>query len=87
MNQIGIPKRPEIPVADFAKALSLEPILTIAYDAQTFGMAASNGQMLAEVSAKAKAAEAVATLAQSLLGQEKPKQSKLSFTDKLLRKK
>jgi pilus assembly protein CpaE len=89
MNQIGIPKRPEIPVADFAKALSLEPTLTIAYDAQTFGTAASNGQMLAEVSAKAKSAEAVAALAQSLLGQEKPlgKPSKFSFADKLLRKK
>jgi pilus assembly protein CpaE len=91
MNQIGIPKRPEIPVADFAKALSLEPTLTIAYDAQTFGTAASNGQMLAEVSAKAKSAEAVATLAQALLGQEKPlgKPSKFSlpFADKLLRKK
>ena len=90
MNQLGIPKRPEIPVADFAKALSLEPALTIAYDAQTFGTASSNGQMLAEVSAKAKAAEAVAALAQSLLGQEKPvKPSKFSlpFADKLLRKK
>lgn len=90
MNQVGIPKRPEIPVADFAKAINLEPALTIAYDAQTFGTAASNGQMLAEVSAKAKAAEAIALLAQSLLGQEKPvKPAKftLPFAGKLLRKK
>jgi hypothetical protein len=36
--------------------------------------------MLAEVSAKAKAAEAVASLAQMLLGQEKPvKSSKFSL--------
>jgi pilus assembly protein CpaE len=64
--------------------------LTIAYDAQTFGTAASNGQMLAEVSAKAKAAEAVAALAQMLLGQEKPaKPAKFSlpFAGKFLRKK
>lgn len=90
MNQIGIPKRPEIPVADFAKAINLEPSLTIAYDAQTFGTAASNGQMLAEVSAKAKAADAVATLAQALIGQEKPvKPSKFSlpFAGMLSRKK
>ncbi|MGE0240504.1 MAG: AAA family ATPase [Parvibaculaceae bacterium] len=91
MNQVGIPKRPEIPVADFAKALSVAPALTIAYDAQTFGTAASNGQMLAEVSAKAKAVDAVAALAQMLLGQEKPaaKTSKFSlpFAGKLLRKK
>lgn len=90
MNQIGIPKRPEIPVADFAKAINVEPALTIAYDAQTFGTAASNGQMLAEVSAKAKAADAVAALAQSLIGQEKPvKAAKFSlpFAGRLLRKK
>ena len=90
MNQVGVPKRPEIPVADFAKAINLDPALTIAYDAQTFGTAASNGQMLAEVSGKAKSAEAVAALAQMLLGQEKPvKPSKFSFpfTGKLLRKK
>jgi pilus assembly protein CpaE len=90
MNQIGIPKRPEIPVADFAKAINLDPALTIAYDAHTFGTAASNGQMLAEVSSKAKSAEAVAVLAQMLLGQEKPaKPSKFSlpFTGKFLRKK
>lgn len=90
MNQIGIPKRPEIPVADFAKAINVEPALIIAYDAQTFGTAASNGQMLAEVSAKAKAVDAVASLAQSLVGQEKPvKATKFSlpFAGKLLRKK
>lgn len=90
MNQVGIPKRPEIPVADFAKAIGLEPALIIAYDAQTFGTAASNGQMLAEVSAKAKATEAVANLAQALIGQEKPvKSSKFSlpFAGKFLRKK
>jgi pilus assembly protein CpaE len=86
MNQVGIPKRPEIPVADFAKAINLDPALTIAYDAHTFGTAASNGQMLAEVSAKAKSAEAVAVLAQILLGQEKPaKPSKFSLP--FLRKK
>jgi pilus assembly protein CpaE len=90
MNQVGIPKRTEIPVADFAKAINVDPALTISYDAQTFGTAASNGQMLAEVSAKAKAADAVAMLAQMLLGQEKlVKSSKFSlpFAGKLLRKK
>src|SRR5690242_3472506 len=88
MNQIGIPKRAEIPVADFAKAINVEPTLTIAYDAQTFGTASSNGKMLAEISAKAKAADAVAALAQMLLGQEKRvKSSKFSlpFAGKFLR--
>src|SRR4029079_79714 len=86
MNQVGIPKRTEIPVGDFAKAINLEPALTIAYDAQTFGAAASNGKMLEEISAKAKVADSVAILAQMLLGQEKPvKSSKFSLP--FLRKK
>ena len=90
MNQIGIPKRAEIPVADFAKAINVEPTLTIAYDAQTFGTASSNGKMLAEISSKAKAADAVAILAQMLLGQEKRVKSSrfsLPFAGKFLRKK
>jgi pilus assembly protein CpaE len=90
MNQVGIPKRAEIPVADFAKAINIEPTLTISYDAQTFGTASSNGKMLAEISARAKAADAVAILAQILLGQEKRvKTSKFSlpFASKFLRKK
>jgi pilus assembly protein CpaE len=91
MNQVGIPKRPEIPVADFAKAINIEPTLTIAYDAQTFGTAASNGQMLAEVSTKAKVADAIAALAQMLLGHERPikatQKFSLPFTGMLSRKK
>jgi pilus assembly protein CpaE len=92
LNQVGIPKRPEIPVAEFAKALGIEPSLIVAYDAQTFGTAASNGQMLAEVAPKSKAAEAVAGLAQLLMGQDKPQKSSkfaLPFLDKFakLRKK
>src|SRR6185436_20112374 len=87
LNQVGIPKRPEIPVADFAKALGVEPTLIIPYDAQTFGTAGSNGQMLAEVASKSKAAEAIANLAQILLGTVKPqKPQKTSFLDKLRKK-
>jgi pilus assembly protein CpaE len=86
MNQVGIPKRTEIPVADFAKAINVEPTMIIAYDAQTFGAASSNGKMLAEISTKAKAADAVAMLAQVLLGQEKPVKS-TKFSLPFLRKK
>jgi pilus assembly protein CpaE len=87
LNQVGVPKRPEIPVADFAKALGVEPSLIIPYDAQTFGTAGSNGQMLAEVASKSKAAEAIANLAQLLMGTETPqKPQKSSFLDKLRKK-
>ena len=50
LNQVGVPKRPEIKVADFAKALEDDPIATIPFDPQLFGTAANNGQMIAEIS-------------------------------------
>ena len=72
VNQIGVAKRPEIPVAEFAKALGAEPVATIGYDPQVFGTAASNGQMIAEVGPKSKAAEAIDQLARMLAGRDPP---------------
>ena len=60
LNQVGVPKRPEIPAAEFGKALGTEISAIIPYDAQTFGTAQSNGQMVFEVAPKSKAAEALA---------------------------
>ena len=51
LNQVGIPKRPEIPASEFAKAIESQPIATIPFDPQMFGSAANNGQMIAEISA------------------------------------
>lgn len=63
INQVGLPKRPEIPVKEFADALGLEPRLVIGFNAETFGMAANNGQMIGEVDEKAQAAEQFRELA------------------------
>src|ERR1700745_2496145 len=51
LNQVGVPKRPEINAAEFAKAIESEPIASISFDPQIFGSAANNGQMIAEISA------------------------------------
>src|SRR5262245_52655884 len=37
LNQVGVPKRPEIKVADFAKALDAQPAAVIAFEPQMFG--------------------------------------------------
>jgi len=80
INQIGVQKRPEIPVAEFAKALGIEPTVVIPYDAAIFGTASSNGQMASEVNAKSKVAEAIETLAQIIAGREQAaKTSKFSL--------
>ena len=66
LNQVGVPKRPEISVKDFGHAIELEPKMVIDFDAQLFGTAANNGQMIEEVSDKSKAADAFRTLANLL---------------------
>jgi pilus assembly protein CpaE len=73
LNQVGVPKRPEIPVAEFAKALGVEPLAVFPYDPQVFGTASSNGQMIIEVAPKSRAAEVVNSLASQLFGREAPK--------------
>src|SRR5215472_589096 len=49
LNQVGVPKRPEIKPADFAKALEDEPTAIIPFEPGVFGTASNNGQMIAEV--------------------------------------
>lgn len=72
LNQVGVPKRPEIPAADFGKAVGVDVSCVVPYDAQTFGTAQSNGQMIFEVAAKSKAAEALSGFVQALAGTDKP---------------
>ncbi|MEO1554731.1 MAG: AAA family ATPase, partial [Pseudomonadota bacterium] len=39
VNMIGVPKRPEIPVKDFAAAIGVEPDIALPFDPQLFGTA------------------------------------------------
>jgi pilus assembly protein CpaE len=68
LNQMGMPKRPEISLRDFSEALSAEPVLTIQFDPQLFGTAANNGQMIAELANGAKVADGFTELAKLLTG-------------------
>lgn len=73
LNQVGVPKRPEITPADFAKALEDPPLAVIPFEPQLFGTAANNGQMIAEISAGHKTAEMFRQLAQVLTGRAEAK--------------
>jgi pilus assembly protein CpaE len=89
LNQVGIPKRPEIKVKDFAKALEDEPVATIPFEPKVFGAAANNGQMLAEISKSHRTAETFRDLALLLTGRsalKKPRSGLLSpLIEKLMR--
>jgi pilus assembly protein CpaE len=76
LNQVGVPKRPEITPADFAKALEDPPLAVIPFEPQLFGTAANNGQMIAEVSANHKTAEMFRQLAQVLTGRVEAKNAR-----------
>jgi pilus assembly protein CpaE len=51
VNKLGVPKRPEIAPQEFATSVECRLIGQVPFDAATFGIAANNGQMLAEVAA------------------------------------
>jgi pilus assembly protein CpaE len=92
LNQVGVPKRPEITPGDFAKALEDEPVVVIPFEPQLFGTAANNGQMIAEVSASHKTAEMFRLLAQVMTGRAEVKRPRsalasLPFLGKLMKKK
>ncbi len=76
LNQTGVQKRPEIAAAEFAKALGTELAATFPFDAQLFGTAANNGQMIAEVQAAGKTTELFVDLASAIAGRAEPKRSR-----------
>ncbi len=86
LNQVGMPKRPEVRSADFAKALEAEPLAQIPFEPQLFGTASNNGQMIAEVSGKHKTAEIFLQIAKSLTGRGEAKKQKKDMLSPLLSK-
>src|ERR1700689_4746865 len=86
LNQVGVPKRPEIKAADFAKALEAEPVATIPFEPQLFGAAANNGQMIAEISASHRTAEVFREMAQLLTGRAEPKKPRGGLLSPLIEK-
>jgi len=86
LNQVGVPKRPEIAVNEFAKAIESQPIVTIPFEPHLFGSAANNGQMIAEISAGHKVTEMFLQVAQRLTGRGEAKKPRNSILAPLLEK-
>jgi pilus assembly protein CpaE len=86
LNQVGVPKRPEISPNDFAKALEDQPLAIVPFEPQLFGTAANNGQMIAEVSAGHKSAEMFRHVAQVLTGRAEAKKSRGGLLTPLIAK-
>jgi pilus assembly protein CpaE len=86
LNQVGVPKRPEIKTSEFAKALEDQPVAIIPFEPQVFGTAANNGQMIAEVAAGKSTAEIFRRLGELLTGRTDVKKPRSSLLTPLFRK-
>ncbi|MEX0852494.1 MAG: AAA family ATPase, partial [Bauldia sp.] len=76
INKSGIAKRPEIKIDDFATALGLKPAAVIPFDAQLFGTAANNGQMIAEADPKSPIVESFNQIARAVTGRSDSRRHK-----------
>ncbi|MCO5130425.1 MAG: AAA family ATPase [Xanthobacteraceae bacterium] len=86
LNQVGVPKRPEISASEFAKAIESQPAAIIPFEPQLFGSAANNGQMIAEISANHRTTEMFLQIAQRLTGRGETKKPRGSFLTPFLEK-
>ncbi|WP_431321031.1 AAA family ATPase [Rhizobium sp. YTU87027] len=68
LNQVGMPKRPEISPSDFCEPLETDPIAIIPFDANLFGNAANSGRMISEMDAKSPTAETFSQISHIVTG-------------------
>jgi pilus assembly protein CpaE len=78
LNMTNIPKRPEISVREFEQALGVAAVAVIEHDPETFGQASNNGQMIEELNAKAKSAQAFRDIALTMSRRKEIKAEKKS---------
>lgn len=76
LNQVGVPKRPDIAPDVFCEPLGVEPVAIIPFDAQLFGEAANSGLMIAEASSRSPIAESLSQLAHVVTGRAEVKKRK-----------
>ena len=79
LNQIRMPKRPEIDARGFTKTIESPPIAAIPFDSRLFGTAANNGQMIAEIAARHRTTETFLQIGQRLTGRGETRKSRTSL--------
>jgi pilus assembly protein CpaE len=86
LNQVGIPKRPEITPSDFCEPLGLDPIAIIPFEPLLFGSAANNGRMLAEFDANHAVTKMMSEIAHVVTGRSEVKAKKKQGIQSILAK-
>jgi pilus assembly protein CpaE len=72
VNKVGVPKRPEIAPREFATSIECRLLGQLGFDPATFGTAANNGQMLAEVAANNRANDTFRLIGMHVTGRNTP---------------
>ena len=73
--EVGVPRRPEIPAQEFASSVECRLLGQLAFDAATFGTAANNGQMIAEVTANHRSNEVFRAIGMHVTGRTVPERA------------
>lgn len=84
LNMVGVPRRPEISLSEFAKAIEIEPFGVVPFEPKLFGTAANNGQILAEVEAGSKIVETLDDIGRLLMGRVAARRAKKTLLTPLL---
>ncbi len=87
VNQVGMPKRPEISISDFCEPLEVEPIAIIPFDIGLFGNAANSGRMISEVDPKSPTSETFSQISHIVTGRVAIKKSRKGGLLGLLKRK
>lgn len=70
LNQVGQPKRPEIPVKDFAATMGIEPSLVLPFEPALYGAAANNAQMIVQMKPASPTGDGFRRLAELVTGRQ-----------------
>jgi pilus assembly protein CpaE len=84
LNMVNVPKRPEIAISDFVKAVDMDPSAVVAFEPKLFGTASNNGQMIAEVEPANKINEALGELTRIVAGRTENRKTKRNLLDPLM---
>lgn len=87
LNQVGMPKRPEIGPSEFCEPLETDPIAIIPFDINLFGNAANSGRMISETDPKSPIAETFSQISHIVTGRVALKKAKKGGLLGLLKRK
>lgn len=83
LNQIGLPKRPEIAQKDFVSSLDVDLMEAISFDAELFYTASNKGQMISEIQSSGKAIEKLSKTAAAITGRHETKKTRRKLLETL----